>query len=141
MYISPPSSPKQLHLIRSVALLVHNRGSAFEQYLIQHIINHPDLLPAFNFLLQTLSPANVFYRWCLLVLGNEETFSSYSLTPFQFTTQGPFFIPPPPYEEKRQERKKALDKEDERIRRKREQEQKEEEMAVKRRKEQGYVDL
>ena len=120
-------------------MLVHNRGSAFEHYLIQYVINHSDLLPAFSFLFQALSPANVFYRWCLLILGNEESFSSYSLTPFQFTIQGPFFIPPPPYEEKRQKRKRALDKEEELIRKKREQEQKDEEMAVKRRKEQGYV--
>ena len=118
-------------------MLVHNRGSAFERYLIQRIPSLGPQQEIFSFLTQQYTSENLFYRWCLLVLGNEETFASYSLLPFQFVVNGKYFIPPPPYEEKRHENKRKEEEEENTRRRKREREKEEEEMVAKRRKEQG----
>ena len=88
-----------MKLIQSTAILVHNRGSAFESYLMQYINSHSELIPSFGFL-HSLTPQNIYYRWCILVLGNNESFNDYSLLPFQFVVGGPFFLPPPLYSEK-----------------------------------------
>ena len=51
------------------------------------------------FLLNEESEEHSYLRWCVLVLGNNERFSSYSLLPFQFTAGGDWYLPPPVYNE------------------------------------------
>lgn len=98
-----PSSSNEVKLIQSTAILVHNRGSAFESYLVQYVSNHSELISPFSFLLQSQTPSNLYYRWCVLILGNNESFHEYSLMPFQFVVGGPFFLPPPLYSERESE--------------------------------------
>lgn len=84
-------------LIQNIAVLVHNRGFEFELMLKQRV---PKTDPNWSFLLMDGSPNNIFYRWCLLVLGNNETFSSYSLLPFSFFANDAWYLPPPVYDER-----------------------------------------
>lgn len=53
----------------------------------------------FGFLTSKSSQPGLYYRWCLLVLGNNETFTSHSLMPFQFIQNGSYYIPPPIYQQ------------------------------------------
>ena len=80
--MAPETSVKVL--IQNVSVLVHNRGFEFESMLKQRV---PKTDPNWSFLLMDGSPSNLYYRWCLLVLGNNETFSSYSLLPFSYGDQ------------------------------------------------------
>ena len=110
-------------LIQNIALMVHNRGFGFEVALKQQV---PKTDPNWSFLLMDGSPNNIYYRWCLLVLGNNETFSSYSLLPFSFFANDAWYLPPPVYDE--QTEKLRLDSKKESLNRlKRENEDPEEE--------------
>lgn len=91
-------------LIQNIAILVHNRGFDFEAALKQRVSKTD---PNWSFLLMDGSPNNIYYRWCLLVLGNNETFSSYSLLPFSFFANDEWYLPPPVYDE--QAEKQRLD--------------------------------
>ena len=82
--------------------MVHNRGAAFEALLKQRVSKED---PNWVFLLAEGSPANIYYRWCLLVLGNNETFSQYSLLPFCFFVNDDWFLPPPVYDEANERRR------------------------------------
>ena len=93
-----PPSPALARLIRVTAILVHNRGSRFEEALLARLSSDPDA-NRFGFLVSKTSHPGLYYRWCLLVLGNNETFTSHSLMPFQFVQNGPYFIPPPIYQQ------------------------------------------
>ena len=100
--MAPETSVKVL--IQNVSVLVHNRGFEFESMLKQRV---PKTDPNWSFLLMDGSPSNLYYRWCLLVLGNNETFSSYSLLPFSFFANDAWYLPPPVYDE--QSEKQRLD--------------------------------
>lgn len=131
-YITAPPAP-QRYVIQQVAVMVHNRGSAFEEELkarvAAHLAAHPQpsqpsqpsqasqpsqpLQPSqpsqpsqaspaekWSFLLEEGSAPSLFYRWCVLVLGNGEDFTHYSLLPFQFLQNGQWFVPPPAQDER-----------------------------------------
>lgn len=123
-YIVAPPAPQRF-VVQQVAVMVHNRGSAFEEALKARVAAHlaAQVTPAsqpsqpspssqppqathttttskWGFLLEEGSTANLFYRWCVLVLGNGEDFAAYSLLPFQFVQGGDWFVPPPVQDER-----------------------------------------
>lgn len=126
-YIVTPPAPQRF-VVQQVAVMVHNRGSAFEEALKARVAahlaaqtvstsqpsqssqpshssqtNHPSQTTTtskWGFLLEEGSAANLFYRWCVLVLGSGEDFAAYSLLPFQFVQGGDWFVPPPAQDER-----------------------------------------
>lgn len=141
-YIVAPPAPQRF-VVQQVAVMVHNRGSAFEEALKARVTAHlaAQVTPAsqpsqpspssqppqatqpsassqtthssqppqathttttskWSFLLEEGSTANLFYRWCVLVLGSGEDFAAYSLLPFQFVQGGDWFVPPPVQDER-----------------------------------------
>ena len=129
-YIVAPPAPQRF-VVQQVAVMVHNRGSAFEEALKARVTAHlaAQVTPAsqpsqpspssqtthssqppqathttttskWGFLLEEGNTANLFYRWCVLVLGNGEDFAAYSLLPFQFVQGGDWFVPPPAQDER-----------------------------------------
>lgn len=91
--IYSPSSSETRHLIQSIAIHVHNRGTAFETQLMKRI----DDSNKWDFLLDSECNDHLYYKWCVLVLGNNESFSDYSLLPFQFVENSEWYLPPPIY--------------------------------------------
>lgn len=75
---------------------MHNRGYSFEMQLLDRI-QKEEKKEKWSFLLDSSSYEYLYYRWCLLVLGNHESFTHYSLLPFQFDENGDWFLPPPVY--------------------------------------------
>ena len=138
--ISHPPSPTR-HLIQSVAIHIHNHGTAFERELVRRVHSNPK----WEFLLKEGSDEHTYLRWCVLVLGNNERFSSYSLLPFQFTAGGDWYLPPPVYNEaqvnQRLDEKIALlnKAKSESVKRSAEETQAMEERAKRRRAVQGYA--
>lgn len=51
--------------------------------------------PAFAFLFELGSPANMYYKWRVFSLLNGDSHVNWRVTPFQMFIGGPLVIPPP----------------------------------------------
>lgn len=98
--VKSPTSSKIRSLIRTIAIYVHNRGMAFETQLLRRV-EHDGDSEKWRFLLNEECEEHTYYKWCVLVLGNNETFSKYSFLPFQFMDDGDYYLPPPQYNEEK----------------------------------------
>ena len=93
-------------LIQSIAIHIHNRGISFERELFRKIQKSSN--PSkWAFLTDSECEDHLYYKWCVLVLGNNESFSQYSLLPFQFIENQSWYLPPPVFDE--DESSKTLD--------------------------------
>lgn len=101
-YLRTPSSP-QCSIIQTTAIMVHNRGSRFEEQLKQRVLEKSPNDPRWEFLFHDTNEDNLYYRWCVLALGANESFASHSFLPFQFLEGGEWFVPPPVYDDRRTE--------------------------------------
>ena len=99
-YLRTPSPP-QCAIIQTTAIMVHNRGSRFEEQLKQRILEKSPDDARWEFLFHDGCESNWYYRWCVLALGANESFASHSFLPFQFLEGGEWFVPPPVFDDRR----------------------------------------
>ncbi|MES1918859.1 U2 snRNP-associated SURP domain-containing protein, variant 2 [Bonamia ostreae] len=81
---------KTRRLIDAVATFVSKEGYLFEKHFIE--IHAED--PNFDFITETKTPKNLYYRWRVYSLSQGDSLDDWSLKPFRIIENGPLWIPP-----------------------------------------------